>query len=99
MLADISSDAVVVPGAEVNNVEDMTGDLELDAASVLYVSGEESIQQVVSTFNAYKGARGASLPVEQLACEHVCLLGCLPDCICLSVCLCLLVAVCVFVSA
>ena len=46
MLADISSDAIVVPGTEVNDVDDMTGDLDLDAASVLYVSGEESIQQV-----------------------------------------------------
>ena len=47
MLADVSSEAIVVPGTEVNGVEDMTGDLDLDAASVLYVSGEESIQQVM----------------------------------------------------
>ena len=52
MLADVNSDATVVPGTEVNSVEDMTGDLELNAASVLYVSGEESIQQVVSAGSA-----------------------------------------------
>ena len=46
MLADVSSDAIVIPGTEVNSIDDMTGDLEMDAASVLYVSGEESIQQV-----------------------------------------------------
>ena len=62
MLADISSNAIVVPGTEVNDVEDMTGDLELDAASVLYVSGEESIQQVISAFNTSdKGASGKRL--------------------------------------
>lgn len=90
MLADVSSNAVVVPGTEVNNVEDMTGDLELDAGSVLYVSGEESIQQVMSTFDiSTKGANGASLPVDQLACGRVCLFGCLLDYVCLlSVCAC-----------
>jgi hypothetical protein len=46
MLADISSADVVVPGTEVNGVDDMTGDLEQEQATVLYVSGEESIQQV-----------------------------------------------------
>jgi hypothetical protein len=46
MLADISSADVVVPGTEVNGVNDMTGDLEQEQATVLYVSGEESIQQV-----------------------------------------------------
>lgn len=46
MLADVTSDAIVVPGTEVNGVDDMTGDLKMDSASVLYVSGEESIQQV-----------------------------------------------------
>ena len=67
MLADVSSDAIVVPGTEVNDVEDMTGDLELDAASVLYVSGEESIQQVSSIFNTSdKGDRREPLPVDQL---------------------------------
>ena len=48
MLADVSSSEVVVPGTEVNGADDMTGDLELDPASVLYVSGEESVQQVPS---------------------------------------------------
>lgn len=51
MLADVSSEAIVVHG-----VEDMTGDLAPDAASVLYVSGEESIQQVM-----FK-AKGLPLP-------------------------------------
>lgn len=46
MLADLSSSAPVVPGTQVNGLDDMTGDLELNVASVLYVSGEESIQQV-----------------------------------------------------
>lgn len=46
MLADISSADVVVPGTEVNGVDDMTGDLEQEQGTVLYVSGEESIQQV-----------------------------------------------------
>ena len=48
MLADISSADVVVPGTEVNGVDDMTGDLEQEQGTVLYVSGEESIQQVSS---------------------------------------------------
>ena len=46
MLADISSTDVVVPGTKVNGVDDMTGDLEQEQGTVLYVSGEESIQQV-----------------------------------------------------
>ncbi len=46
MLADISSADVVVPGTEVNGMDDMTGDLEKEQGTVLYVSGEESIQQV-----------------------------------------------------
>lgn len=48
MLADLSSSAPVVPGTQVNGLDDMTGDLELNVASVLYVSGEESIQQIGS---------------------------------------------------
>ncbi|DBB12270.1 TPA: hypothetical protein ACH3X3_006374 [Trebouxia sp. C0006] len=48
MLADISSADVVVPGTEVNGVDDMTGDLEQEQGTVLYVSGEESIQQIGS---------------------------------------------------
>ena len=46
MLADVSSEVTVIPGAEVNGADDMTGDLDVEPASVLYVSGEESIQQV-----------------------------------------------------
>ena len=46
MIADIPSNAAVVPGTGLNGVDDMTGDLSDDPASVLYVSGEESVQQV-----------------------------------------------------
>ena len=46
MLADYGSSTTVVPGAEVNGLDDMTGDLELEENTVLYVSGEESVQQV-----------------------------------------------------
>ena len=46
MIADFGRNATVVPGAEVNGVVDMTGDLELEESAVLYVSGEESVQQV-----------------------------------------------------
>lgn len=46
MLADVSNAEVVIPGTEVNSADDMTGDLDVEQASVLYVSGEESIQQV-----------------------------------------------------
>ena len=46
MIADFGRNATVVPGVEVNGADDMTGDLELEESSVLYVSGEESVQQV-----------------------------------------------------
>ena len=48
MIADFSNDTLVVPGGEVNGADDMTGDLEVEQALVLYVSGEESVQQVTS---------------------------------------------------
>lgn len=46
MIADYSRNTAVVPGADVNGVDDMTGDLEMEEGAVLYVSGEESAQQV-----------------------------------------------------
>lgn len=46
MIADFGRSATVVPGVEVNGADDMTGDLELEESLVLYVSGEESVQQV-----------------------------------------------------
>lgn len=46
MVADFSGSATVVPGADVNGADDMTGDLEVQECGVLYVSGEESAQQV-----------------------------------------------------
>lgn len=50
MMADVSDN---VSGSEVNGADDMTGDLELDVASVLYVSGEESVQQVRTQFGSH----------------------------------------------
>lgn len=46
MVADFSGSTTVVPGADVNGADDMTGDLEVQECGVLYVSGEESAQQV-----------------------------------------------------
>ena len=47
MIADIPRTAAVVPGTGLNGMDDMTGDLSEEPASVLYVSGEESVQQVI----------------------------------------------------